>query len=219
MDAIDESQVYTWVHTWWGRGAKKLPYLESALHGDLAGKFTVHKQGKGQDRDAFYLELLRDICSRPGVDYMMRIEDDVEVGSNLLHNVLRWPALTWPRFGIGFLTTSDRIMCRRTVIHPTDDAHTVEYKALDAHFGGVWIASTKALLTCMPMIKDIMRYIRKLRRFGPTTSVSDAMFKNKFRIFIHLPALARVDVSIPSHQLGDVSKRYGKQPFDPEFRR
>jgi hypothetical protein len=219
LPGIDPASIYVWVHSWWGRGDRVMPYQASIEESDLAGKWHLHKQPKGQDRDAYYMATIDKICRMPRTKFMLRIEDDTIVSRNLLHNVCSWPILRRPKFGMGFLTTCDRITTWQAKTSPTDDQHTLRFRGHGLHFGGIWIASTAAVLNCMSSIRTILGVIARARKFGPTTSVSDSLFNAGYELFIHVPALGYIDVSIPSHQLGDVSHRYGNQPFDPEFSR
>lgn len=209
------SDLYVWVHTWWGRDGTSLPYEQSIMDSDLSD-WIVHKQPKSRERNEFYLAVLRKFL-KSGRPFMLRLEDDVHVNRFIQHNVINWQALRDPKFGIGFLSTSARM---HRMLHPKQCKYpnTLTYNKLNNHFGGGWVASAKAIKAAIPDIKAILDCVNQSGGFGPTTAVNDAMVRTGWRCFLHDPAIVEVDLSIPSHRFGTKTNRYGAQPFEPEWR-
>jgi hypothetical protein len=205
---------FVWVHTWWGRGNTDLPYSKSLQSSDI-DNYSVIRHPKRMHRVDHYMSTLKSICGDKKWDYMLRIEDDSIVSKNVMHNLRHWDALKRTDFGIGFLSRCDRVI-EHCGLHDVS-AHTMTCKSHGYHFGPAWIASCRAVERNLGRIESIMWAVEKLGRFGPTTAVADAMIDSKLGVYVHVPSMASVDVSIPSHQLGDVSKRYGNQYFDNEF--
>ena len=211
--------MYTWVHTWWGRDKAHLGYGASLEASDMRGRWHRHRQPEGEDRDRFFLRTLQQI-GQSGETFMLRLEDDVVVNRFLRHNVSTWKVLQDPAFGIGFLSTCERVQglvkCK-----PTADPNTMSFRAHGYHFGGGYIVRMSAIMRNLHRISEILTYIKKLNgRFGPTTAIADAIVDDgRWNMYVHVPSLVKVDVSQPSHQLGNVSKRYGEQPYSEQFRR
>jgi len=215
MSPVPVDEFYVWVHTWWGRRFD-VPVFES-INGSDIKEWWEHRQPRTQDRDSFYLSVLRKFIASDK-RFMLRLEDDVIVNRYIMHNTSTWEAINDKLFGIGFLSTSERM---HKVLRPTSCkyANTLYYNKIGNHFGGGWIVERSALESVMPDVEAILQAVKDSGGFGPTTSVADAMCRTGHRCFLHDPALVKIDLSIPSHRFGTATNRYGEQPFDPEFRR
>lgn len=121
---------------------------------------------------------------------------------------------------MGFLTTCDRVK-KLVGHHPCEHARSHEIKSHGYHFGGAWIVRSGAFLQHVNRVREILSYVRRLNgRFAPTTATVDALIDSTYwRVFAHDPALALVDVSVPSNNaFPDMATRYGNQPYDPSWR-
>jgi hypothetical protein len=212
---IDPRKLFVWVHTWHGRpSAHREPTLRSLDLSDARGRYEVICQPEGADKDEFYIETLTRIAHDPDVQWMVRLEDDVVVNRNLIHNVSRWDCVREPLFGAGWLSVTndllaDKNTCRRT---PRGNRYR-EYR--ECHFSGGVLMSTETLRAALPLIPG--RLSEEREGFACGCAPSNAAWRMGKRVFFHEPPIVAIDMTIPPH-----GKGYGgaiwSQPYSETWR-
>ena len=64
----------------------------------------------------FVLRFLDVMYEESDAEFVLRLEDDIEVNRHILHNVRSWPALSDPRFGIGWVFDPGGEYSERSII-------------------------------------------------------------------------------------------------------
>ena len=217
---IKPSNLYVWVHTWWKRDNVVGATLASLDESDARNRYGVHRQREENDKIQFFIDVMRLACSRKGVKWVVRIEDDTVVNKHLIHNICTWPAPhVEANFGMGFLSVPTLAL--------EDTAH-VEYGEvqktpwrnyeLGMHFGGGVLYNAKLFSDHVVKIRECM----ETHRPGLASSIcpSQVFFEQGLRSYFHVPSLVKIDLTIPRYDGKVVGESvYGPQPFDPEFKR
>lgn len=212
---IDPDELLIWVHTWHGRDELRQPTLASLDASDAAGRYEIMRQPEGVDRDVFYMDTLRDIASRPGIGWMLRLEDDTVVNPHLLHNVCRWGAVHSARFGAGWLSVTREML--KACVAEIDGYHVRDYK--ECHFAGGVLMRTSLLETLLDRIEHRLTThpsVRNKDRFAPGCALSHAVYKSGRRVFFHEPAIVAIDLRVPAYH-GKKQPAWS-QPFSPTYR-
>ena len=213
---IDPMRIFTWVHTWHGRSEHaRAATIRSLDASDAAGRYEVMCQPTDAHRDDFYINALRSICVYDGIDYMLRLEDDVLVNRHLLHNISRWKAPQHSRFGAGWLSMTDELLADTGHCPLLDGFRIREYP--ECHFAGGVLMKISTLSAIIPYVEARLRAGGE--HFAPGCSLSSAAWHSGLRVFFHEPSIVAIDMSIPAYHARRYNERFfDKQPYDQTWR-
>lgn len=146
-----------------------------------------------------------------GAPYSLRLEDDVLVNRNILHNLATWPALGEESFGVGWLFCSEALLkARRSVGYGR--ASKTPYRNSREMFASLGILFPRAV---------IPQVLGKLTGYSQDLAISRAVWDCGRRCFFHVPALVENRIRVPSARGNVADPRYHTTCgfFDKDFRR
>ena len=175
--------------------------LESS---DIGRNYTLYYHPPGLSMHDNFVRLLRRM-SRAPTEYVLRLEDDCsDVNLHITHNLLTWPALQDPAFGVGW------------GIHTGGSARKYQdsWKDKPIH------ASLCTLFRTLDL-PEIIAHVSE-SRLPQDIAIGDAVLRMRKRICIHGPSLVENDISVPSvvGSTGhNVVNHTSRGSFDREWRR
>lgn len=162
--------------------------LASLDASDAAGRYVVIEHPDGVAPQQFYVDALRQAAGM-GKRVIVRIEDDAEVNAHLLHNVLTWPALSNPAFGMGFLSNANNW----TPAFDVDDAGCYRAVSIDvsAALGQVWrTESVPAFLAALER-QPAHRHALQAGTINYDNVASEACRAIGAGVYVHVPSIVR----------------------------
>jgi len=168
---------------------------------DVGSAYTVFDHPPGKTVVEHCLGVL-DALSKAGTEYAIRLEDDVLVNANILHNLRTWPALGEPDFGAGWLYVPRCLLldlARTGYGRKTRSAHRITDPRLGGSLGVLFRTGD------LPAVIEQMRSHAGLVQ---DWSMSRAVFELGKRVYYAKPSLLEHNVDVPS-SLEHSAKHHG----------
>lgn len=228
-EASPRSRLYVWVHTC----PQRIDHLDELI-GSLAasdvGEFDLRCHEPGLDFDAIkrwwaeqWVEAAQRAAER-GASFVLRLEDDIVVGRHLVHNVLSWPALGLPDFGVGILFLDDSMIAQLSAMEIESQTGAMRTRLDHSAFAQAQIVPTEL---CEPLANGSRRATEALRRSRVATDLDfDCGFTHVAhhlgkRTYLHVPSLVQTTaLSNQSELTGEITRSHSaRRTWKPEWRR
>ena len=191
--------------------------LESIEQSDIGKDYTLVEHtdgmqpGDGTGRAKarvlkFFGDLLQQMYES-GVDYCLRLEDDVIVNRHILHNIRTWPALSEKNFGVGWLFVPPGVI--------EDEVNRGKGPRTGTHF-----RNNRGMFGALAVLfpRDRIPLISpKHLRLGQDIAISAAMWDHGWRCYLHEPSLVENNLRIPSARAHTNSPDF--HAVGPDFKR
>lgn len=192
------------------------PTLDSIRASDIGDDVEVMMHPDGMTTFDFFLSVMRRLRDS-GADYAIRLEDDVIVNENFVHNVSTWLALAEPNFGAGWLFASQGIIEDGDRLRLGRRSRAFLRNTRELHCGLAVVFPVPLLAELYDRMASDSWDLKDRQDLSMSASVWDA----GKRCYLHIPPLAE-NRMIPSERNHTDHTTYGHAAgpyFDPSFKR
>lgn len=228
-EASPRSRLYVWVHTCPQR-IHSLDALMGSLASSDVGEFDLrcHEIGLPWEKiKIWWAEQWTDVAAQAkerGAKFVLRLEDDIVVGRHLVHNVVSWPALELPDFGVGLLYLDDSMIEQLSGLEVEAQTGAMRTTLDHAAFAQAQVVPTEL---CETLASRSLRATEALRR---TRVAVDLDFDCGFthvahhlgkRMYFHVPSLVQTtELSNRSELTEQIARSHtARRTWKPDWRR
>lgn len=215
IKALTLDDVFVYVQTCPQRRETRSETLASLDASDARGQYTVIEHPPGVHAQQFYVDALRQ-AQASGKAIVVRLEDDVDVNRHLLRNVLAWPALREPAFGMGFLSNSNGYT--PPFARTASGAFRALRPDLSAALGQVWRADGLAeFIAHLEQHQHHRDALSTVKRINYDHVMSRTCTELGRGVYVHFPALVRENrIGLTCSSWGN-NGQPGWHPPQPDF--